>query len=100
MPAIILIQIAIPSLILLYMLDETINSRLTLKTVGHQWYWSYEYTDLWVKGFNSIEFDSYIIADSDIVSNSFRLLDVDNRTTLPFNLPVRVLVSSGDVLHS
>lgn len=100
-PAIILIQIAIPSLLLLYILDESIDRSLTLKVMGHQWYWSYEYSDIWSISNNTIlEFDSYIIPSNELENNIFRLLDVDNRTVIPFNVHVRILISSADVLHS
>lgn len=95
LPAIILVFIAIPSLRLLYLIDEIYNPSITLKTIGHQWYWSYEYTD-----FNKLEFDSYIIPTTDLKQEEFRLLDVDNRIVLPINTQVRVLVSAADVLHS
>lgn len=94
-PAVILIFIAIPSLKLLYLLDESNNPLLTIKTIGHQWYWSYEYRD-----FKNIEFDSYIIPLSDLNINNFRLLDVDNRISLPYNTNIRILVTAADVLHS
>ena len=100
-PAVILIQIAIPSLLLLYILDESVDSSLTLKVLGHQWYWSYEYTDFWsVSNNTQIEFDSYIVPTNDLERRIFRLLDVDNRTVVPFNLHVRMLISSADVLHA
>ena len=95
LPAVVLIFIAIPSLRLLYLLDEVNNPSITLKTVGHQWYWSYEYSD-----FKNIEFDSYIIPTNELELNSFRLLDVDNRIVLPINNQIRILVSAADVLHS
>lgn len=94
-PAIVLIFIAIPSLRLLYLLDEIRFPSITLKTIGHQWYWSYEYSD-----FNSIEFDAYIIPISEINPEIFRLLDVDNRTVLPINIKIRILISAADVIHS
>nr|YP_010956290.1 cytochrome c oxidase subunit II [Troglocarcinus corallicola]WMY25254.1 cytochrome oxidase subunit II [Troglocarcinus corallicola] len=94
-PAIILIFIALPSLRLLYLLDEVNNPSMTLKTIGHQWYWSYEYSD-----FMGIEFDSYMIPNSDMTSSMFRLLDVDNRTILPMNTQIRVLITAADVIHS
>ena len=102
-PAIILVQIAIPSLLLLYILDESIDSVLTIKVLGHQWYWRYEYTDFWSinnSADNLIEFDAYIIPSSDMEPNFFRLLDVDNRTILPYNIHIRILISSADVLHA
>ena len=100
-PAIILIQIAIPSLLLLYILDESIDSALTIKILGHQWYWSYEYTDFWsISSNNQIDFDSYIVTSNDLETSIFRLLDVDNRTIIPYNIHIRILISSADVLHA
>lgn len=95
LPAIILLFIAFPSLRLLYLLDEINKPSLTIKTIGHQWYWSYEYSD-----FKNIEFDSYIIPTNELEENGFRLLDVDNRIILPTNSQIRVIVSAIDVLHS
>nr|YP_009045249.1 cytochrome c oxidase subunit II [Athyma sinope]AHA03600.1 cytochrome c oxidase subunit II [Athyma sinope] len=94
LPAITLIFIALPSLRLLYLLDELNNPLITLKSIGHQWYWSYEYSD-----FNNIEFDSYMIQETDNLSN-FRLLDVDNRIVLPMNNQIRILITATDVIHS
>ena len=100
-PAIILIQIAMPSLLLLYILDESIDRSITIKVLGHQWYWSYEYTDFWsLRKLNQIEFDSYIIHSNELESIIFRLLDVDNRTIVPYNIHIRILISSADVLHA
>ena len=95
LPAVTLIFIALPSLRLLYLLDEIRDPSITLKTVGHQWYWSYEYSD-----FNQVEFDSYIIPSSEIDRGSPRLLEVDNHTILPVNSQTRILVTAADVLHS
>lgn len=92
-PAIILIFIALPSLRLLYLLDEIKTPSLTVKTIGHQWYWSYEYSD-----FTDLEFDSYIISDP--TPDQFRLLEVDNRTVVPTNSQIRILVRALDVIHS
>lgn len=104
LPAIILVFISIPSFSLLYSLDETIDPSLTLKIVGHQWYWSYEYSDAFVNNSElkteSINFDSYMINVLDLTKGSFRLLEVDNRTCLPVNTNIRLLISSADVLHS
>nr|YP_009093679.2 cytochrome c oxidase subunit II [Mictyris longicarpus] len=94
-PALILIFIALPSLRLLYLLDEVSNPSMTLKTIGHQWYWSYEYSD-----FMQMEFDSYMIPSNELELSGFRLLDVDNRTVLPMNTQIRVLISAADVIHS
>nr|AIA22635.1 cytochrome c oxidase subunit II [Neopsylla sellaris] len=95
LPAITLIFIALPSLRLLYLLDDLNSPLMTLKSIGHQWYWSYEYSD-----FNSIEFDSYMTPSKELNLDSFRLLDVDNRITLPMNSQIRVLITASDVLHS
>nr|QOE88760.1 cytochrome c oxidase subunit II [Microcerotermes sp. Mcx344] len=94
-PAIILVFIAIPSLRLLYLMDEIHNPAMTLKTVGHQWYWSYEYSD-----FTKLEFDSYMVQQEDQLMNTFRLLDTDNRIVLPMNSPIRMIVTAADVLHA
>nr|YP_009710904.1 cytochrome c oxidase subunit II [Tinaminyssus melloi]QGA47507.1 cytochrome c oxidase subunit II [Tinaminyssus melloi] len=94
MPAILLIFIAIPSLRLLYLVDEMFNPAMTIKITGHQWYWSYEYSDL------NWEIDSFMIPDFESKNNNFRLLDVDNRLTIPFNMNLRLLVTSFDVIHS
>lgn len=98
-PAIVLVQIAVPSLTLLYILDESSNSQITLKAIAHQWYWSYEYTDIW-GGSPLILFDSYITPLTEMTKKTYRLLDTDNRVTLPFNTSIRILVTSADVLHS
>nr|WPW46777.1 cytochrome c oxidase subunit 2 [Halobates micans] len=94
-PAMILILIALPSLRILYMMDETKNPTLTIKAIGHQWYWSYEYSD-----FKNIEFESYMKPTSEIEMNEFRLLETDNRITLPMNNQIRIIVTATDVLHS
>nr|QGW36331.1 cytochrome c oxidase subunit II [Dolichoderus sibiricus]UEP15897.1 cytochrome c oxidase subunit II [Dolichoderus sibiricus] len=94
-PMIILLFIAIPSIKILYMTDEIHECNLTLKSVGHQWYWSYEYSD-----FININFDSFMTPTKDLGMNEFRLLDVDNRCVIPFNLPIRILTTSMDVIHS
>lgn len=95
LPAVILIILALPSLRLLYLIDETTEPSITLKTVGHQWYWSYEYSD-----FNDIELDSYIIPTNSLAQNEFRLLEVDNRVILPYLTQIRLLVTAADVIHS
>nr|WKU83851.1 cytochrome c oxidase subunit II [Ceriana willistoni] len=95
LPTIILLFIAFPSLRLLYLLDEIKEPSITLKSIGHQWYWSYEYSD-----FLNIEFDSYMVPLNEMNSNGFRLLDVDNRVVLPMNSQIRILVTATDVIHS
>nr|YP_009700368.1 cytochrome c oxidase subunit II [Xenopus epitropicalis]QEQ13400.1 cytochrome c oxidase subunit II [Xenopus epitropicalis] len=95
MPAIILIMIALPSLRILYLMDEVNDPHLTVKTIGHQWYWSYEYTN-----YEDLSFDSYMIPTNDLTPGQFRLLEVDNRMVVPMESPVRLLVTAEDVLHS
>nr|UPL65755.1 cytochrome c oxidase subunit II [Physomerus sp.] len=95
LPAVTLIFIALPSLHLLYLIDEINEPLLTVKTIGHQWYWSYEYSD-----FNNVEFDSYMKPSNELMDYEFRLLDVDNRMVLPMNTQIRILVTAADVLHS
>nr|YP_010437811.1 cytochrome c oxidase subunit II [Neurobasis chinensis]UTB53943.1 cytochrome c oxidase subunit 2 [Neurobasis chinensis] len=94
-PVFVLMMIALPSLRLLYLMDEVSEPSITLKTIGHQWYWSYEYSD-----FKNVEFDSYMIPSNDMEINMTRLMEVDNRTVLPMHTQVRVLVTAADVLHS
>lgn len=94
-PAFILIFIGLPSIRLLYLLDEVYKPSITIKTIGHQWYWSYEYSD-----FLNLEFDSYIIPTNELTEKNFRLLDVDNRTVVPINTQIRTLITAADVLHS
>nr|UNO54107.1 cytochrome c oxidase subunit 2 [Dermacentor sinicus] len=93
-PAITLIFIAIPSLHLLYLTDEMFNSQISIKVLGHQWYWSYEYSD-----FNK-EFDSFMIPESEMNLNSIRLLETDNNLVIPMNTNIKFLISSTDVIHS
>nr|YP_010554804.1 cytochrome c oxidase subunit II [Sternochetus gravis]UYP50689.1 cytochrome c oxidase subunit II [Sternochetus gravis] len=95
LPAIILILIALPSLRLLYIMDEIYNPMTTVKAIGHQWYWSYEYSD-----YKNIEFDSYMIPMNELKPFNFRLLDVNNRMVIPFNSQIRIIVTSTDVIHS
>jgi len=96
-PALILLIIALPSFTLLYSIEEIVAPSLTLKVVGHQWYWSYEYSD-YEEG--SINFDSYIVAEEDLPLGGLRLLEVDHRVVLPAQTHIRILVTAADVLHS
>nr|YP_009344691.1 cytochrome c oxidase subunit II [Aequidens metae]ALR68926.1 cytochrome c oxidase subunit II [Aequidens metae] len=95
LPAIILILIALPSLRILYLMDEINDPHLTIKAMGHQWYWSYEYTD-----YEDLSFDSYMVPTQDLAPGQFRLLEADHRMVVPVESPIRVLVSAEDVLHS
>ena len=99
-PAVILVLIAFPSFKLLYLMDEVIDPAVTVKVVGHQWYWSYEYSDYATQDGTSINFDSYMIPEGELETGDFRLLEVDNRLVVPVDTHVRVIVTSADVLHS
>jgi len=82
------------------MLDEVISPALTIKVAGHQWYWSYEYSDFVKEDGDAIEFDSYMVPESDLELGQFRLLDVDNRVVLPTGTHVRLIVTGTDVIHN
>lgn len=99
-PALLLIVIAFPSFKLLYLTDEVFTPSMTIKAVGHQWYWSYEYSDFLNEDGESIEFDSYMIPESDLQDGQLRLLDVDNNVVVPVDTNVRFIVTSQDVIHS
>nr|UFP05597.1 cytochrome c oxidase subunit II [Narke japonica] len=95
LPAVILIMIALPSLRILYLMDEINDPHITIKALGHQWYWSYEYTD-----YENLEFDSYMIQTEDLDPGQFRLLETDHRMVVPMESPIRMLITAEDVLHS
>nr|YP_010140054.1 cytochrome c oxidase subunit II [Kalasha nativa]QQK57710.1 cytochrome c oxidase subunit II [Kalasha nativa] len=94
-PAMLLIFIALPSLKILYLIEETSTPSITIKAVGHQWFWSYEYSD-----FKLIEFESYMKPIKEMKNQEFRLLENDNRMIVPFNMKSRILITSSDVIHS
>lgn len=96
LPAFTLLFLALPSLRLLYLIDEVGQPQITLKTIGHQWYWRYEYSDFQ----NEVQFDSYITPTDDLTPGQFRLLEVDNRVVLPINMEIRILTTAADVIHS
>ena len=99
-PGIILVLIAVPSFMLLYLMDEVIDSQITVKSIGHQWYWSYELSDYENEDQEFCSFDSYIVPTDELEKGALRLLEVDNSLILPTNVKTRVLVTSSDVLHS
>lgn len=98
-PALILLAIAVPSFNLLYISDEVISPALTVKVVGHQWYWTYEYSDFVNEDGDGISIDSYMVPVDDLEEGQFRLLDVDNPLVIPYNVSVRFIVTSTDVIH-
>jgi cytochrome c oxidase subunit 2 len=97
-PSFILLFIAIPSFALLYSLDEVVDPVVTIKAIGHQWYWSYEYSD-YNQG-QTLGFDSYMVPEDDLAQGQLRLLEVDNRVVVPVNTHIRVIITAADVLHS
>jgi cytochrome c oxidase subunit 2 len=98
-PSLILIVVALPSFALLYSIDEIIDPALTLKCIGNQWFWSYEYSDFENQAC-SVRFDSYIVPEDDLEFGTLRLLEVDNRVVLPLKTHIRLLITASDVLHS
>ena len=98
-PAVILILIAFPSFKLLYLMDEVNDSSMSVLAEGHQWYWSYEYPDFLNTDEEFIEFDSYLVPESDLEDGGLRMLEVDNRVILPELTHVRFIITSGDVIH-
>jgi len=99
-PSLILMIIAIPSFALLYSMDEVVDPAVTVKAIGHQWYWSYEYSDYTTSDNQSILFDSYMIPEDDLEIGQLRLLEVDHRVVLPIHTHVRMIITAADVLHS
>ena len=93
-PAAIQWGIGLPSLKLLYMMDEILDSELTVKAIGNQWYWNYELTDSGEKQIESYMLDELLLEKGDI-----RLLTVDNDLVLPVQTSIRLLVTSNDVIH-
>nr|QHT64941.1 cytochrome oxidase subunit 2 [Arichlidon gathofi] len=94
-PVFILLFLATPSLYILYILDEISTPALNVKAIGHQWYWSYEYSD-----FLNLEFDSYMVPTEDLESGQYRLLEVDHRAVIPMQTQIRFLITAADVIHS
>jgi cytochrome c oxidase subunit 2 len=110
-PAVILLFVAIPSFALLYSMDEVIEPEFTVKAVGHQWYWHYEYDSITLGNHDEdfgygidtfLSFDSYMIVESALSRGDdgfLRLLEVDNRIVLPVKTHIRIFVTAADVLH-
>lgn len=94
-PVIILVGIAVPSFKLLYFADSIEEADMTIKAIGRQWYWSYEYPD-----HGNFTFDAYMLADDELEEGQVRLLDTDNPVVLPIDTNIRVLVTASDVLHN
>lgn len=99
-PAVILLLIAFPSFILLYLCDEVLTPAMTIKVVGLQWYWKYEYSDFVSETGETIEFESYIIPEDMLEEGQLRLLDTDTSIVVPVDTHVRFIVTANDVIHS
>jgi cytochrome c oxidase subunit II len=93
-PCLILIVMAVPSFKVLYSQDTIPKADVTIKAVGYQWYWGYEYPD------ENIIFDSYMVEEKDLKENQPRLLTVDNEIYVPVNKVVKVMITANDVLHA
>jgi len=98
-PSFILLAVAVPSFALLYAVDEEADPAITIKAVGHQWYWSYEYSD-YTTDSESLAFDSYMVPEADLEVGMLRLLEVDNQVVVPTHTHIRFLITAADVLHS
>ena len=99
-PALILVLIAFPSFKLLYLMDEVIDPSLVIYGEGHQWYWSYQYPDFVNDDEEFVEYDSYIIPESDLEIGKLRMLEVDTRVIIPQLTHTRFIVAGADVIHS
>jgi len=94
-PVVILVAIAVPSFRLLYFADQVADADMTLKVIGRQWYWSYEYPD-----HGNFTFDATLVPEEDLKEGELRLLTTDNKVVLPINTKIRLLITASDVLHA
>jgi cytochrome c oxidase subunit 2 len=115
-PSIILILIAIPSFALLYAMDEVTDPKLTVKAIGYQWFWGYEYAHAYdIIEYNYLKdslgyttryyrdaliYDSVMLTDSELLTGYHRLLEVDRQLILPVNTHIRIMITGADVIHS
>nr|AGI04238.2 cytochrome c oxidase subunit 2 [Pediculus schaeffi] len=96
LPSLSLVGLILPSLHCLYLMDEILTPSVSLKVIGHQWYWSYEYGD-----WENVSFDSYMLNLAELnFSSPFRLLETDSSVFIPFLTEVRAVITSADVIHS
>ena len=95
-PVIVLVAIAIPAFRLLYFMDRTSEAEMTIKAIGHQWYWTYEYPDLG----EDISFDAVMLEEDELSEGQFRLLETDETVVVPVDTNIRLLVTADDVLHA
>lgn len=101
-PIFILVSISIPSFALLYSMDEVIDSLITIKVIGYQWYWEYEYPEMDLEDVRGEQmvFQSYMINEEDLSLGELRLLEVDHRVVIPSNFHIRFIITAADVIHS
>jgi len=102
-PAIMLLIVAVPSFALLYSIEEFVEPSLTVTATGHQWYWSYEYSNFKKVDFNGLfknyKFDSYMVETASLDEGNLRLLEVDRRLLLPVGTHIQMSITASDVLH-
>lgn len=96
-PVIVVVMITIPSVKLMYEMEKPHDPDMTVKIIGKQWYWTYEYP---TKDGKTLSFDSRMIETKDLKPGQLRLLDVDNRMVVPVGTTVQLIITAGDVLHS
>jgi len=98
-PSLLIVNMALPTFSLLYLMDHLVNPMFTLKVIGNQWYWSYESNDFpWNN--KSFAFDSFMLDQSQVKTGELRNLEVDQFFVIPCDTEIRLLVTSRDVLHS
>lgn len=95
LPSCVLLAIGLPRIVILYSYDIDTSVGITVKSTGHQWYWSYCLAD-----FEKIEFDRYILGIEDLKVGDSRILETDNRLVLPLKTPIRIVINRADVIHS
>lgn len=99
LPALVLLVIAFPSFILLYLSDEVISPAMTIKAIGLQWYWKYEYSDFINDNGETVEYESYLIPEDMLEEGQLRMLDTDTSIVCPVDTHIRFIVTSADVIH-
>ena len=99
-PVAILVVLAVPSAKLLYKQDRAVDAEMTIKAVGNQWYWTFEYADLKNADGEALSFDAIMKKEDELQPGEPRLLAVDNNVVVPVGTKIRVLVTAADVLHS
>jgi len=94
-PIVILVVIAVPSFKLIYYSDRAVDAEMTLKAVGNQFFWTYEYPN-----HDDLTFDAILVEKDDLKKGDLRLLTTDNAVVLPVNTTIRFLTTANDVIHA